>query len=200
MRLMTSWLAAGMVTLAITIGMTLLPGWLDDAGRGKPDMTVMRPGLASALTNSNLVDVLSGVTLREKLEHAEWNGNVLSLELSVTPAKGRPQALFSDVEKLTELAFRQLDNVDRLLVRITERADDRRTLLAAVDVRRSDEWLQRELKSLTYADPVHDELWRHRLRLSFTRAWETRFGPVSGFSAKVLPAPAAEAGSEDVAN
>lgn len=199
MRSKFSWLAAGTATLAITAAMTWLPGLVDKDGHGGQDMVVMRPSHTGGLSNVNLVDVLSRVELREKLGHAEWNGNVLSLELIVSPGKSRPQALFADVEKLIELSFRELNNVTRLLVRITERGEERRTLLAAVDVRRSDKWLSEELQSLSSADPVHDEAWRQKLRLSFTRAWVTRFGSVAGFSARALPSPDAE-GGPDVAN
>ncbi len=195
-----SWLAAGMATLAITAAMTWLPGLADNGARGKQDMVVMHPSQASRLTNVNLVDVLSRLELREKLSHAEWNGTVLSLELALSPGKSRPQALFADVEKLIGLSFRELDNVSRLLIRFAEREGERRTLLAALDVRRSDGWLSDELPSLSSADPVHDEAWRQRLRLSFTRAWESRFGSVAGFSTKALPAPATEADGPDVAN
>ncbi|MDF2835536.1 MAG: hypothetical protein K0Q63_1176 [Paenibacillus sp.] len=195
-----SWLAAGLATLAITAAMTWLPGLADDGARGKRDMVVMRPSQTSRLTNVNIVDVLSRLDLREKLGHAEWNGTVLSLELVVSPGKSRPLALFSDVEKLIGLSFRELDNVDRLLIRIAERDSEGRTLLAALDVRRSDAWLSDDLPSLASADPVHDEDWRQRLRLSFTRAWESRFGSVAGFSTKALPAPAIVADDADVAN
>lgn len=194
-----TWLAAGTATLAITAAMTWLPGLANTGAHSRNDMVVMRPSQTDGLSNVNLVDVLSRTQLREKLGHAEWNGNVLSLELVVSPGKSRPQALFADVEKLIELSFRELGNVNRLLVRMTEREGEGRTLLAAIDVRRSDEWLSEELQSLSSADPVHDEAWRQKLRLSFTRAWVARFGSVAGFSARALPSPAAS-DHTDVAN
>lgn len=200
MRRMTSWLTAGATTLIITLCMTVLPSWIGDGGRGKPEMPVMRPGTFDSLSNVNLVDVLAAVKLRERLKSAEWNGKVLTLELAIAPGKSRPQSLFSDIGKLTNLAFSELGNVDRLLVHVTEREADNKTLLAAVDVRRSDDWLSQELQSMAYADPVHDEEWRRRLRLSFTRAWETRFGKVAGFSAKGLSSPSPDADGQDVAN
>ncbi|MHA6483885.1 hypothetical protein ACX1C1_18500 [Paenibacillus sp. strain BS8-2] len=200
MRNKYPWLVAGMATLAITVAMTWLPGLSYNKSRDGQEVEVMRPADVSRLTNVNIVDVLSRLELREKLGHAEWNGTVLSLELTLSPGKSRPQAIFSDIEQLMELSFRELDNVSRLLVRLSEKNNGKRTLLAAIDVRRSDEWLSEELIKLANADPVHDEVWRQRLRMSFTRAWESRFGPVAGFSAKALPTRTSEAGDTDVAN
>ncbi|GBG12037.1 hypothetical protein PAT3040_06898 [Paenibacillus agaridevorans] len=200
MQRLNGWLTAALATLLITLAMTVVMGWFDGGARAKGEVAVMRQEQNNRLTNVNLVDILAEVPLREKLGHVEWNGNVLTLELIVSPGKNRPQSLFSDVGKLTGLAFREVTNIERLLVRISERGEERKTLLAAIDLRRSDAWLEDELQSMAYADPVHDEVWRQRLRLSFTRAWETRFGSVSGFSADALPTPAEAGEPEDVAN
>jgi hypothetical protein len=200
MQRLNGWLTAALATLLITLAMTVVMGWFEEGARAKGEVAVMRPEQNNRLTNVNLVDILADVPLREKLGHAEWNGNVLTLELIVSPGKSRPQSLFSDIGKLTGLAFREVTNIERLLVRISESGEERKTLLAAIDLRRSDAWLEDELQSMAYADPVHDEVWRQRLRLSFTRAWETRFGPVSGFSADALPTPAEAGEPEDVAN
>jgi hypothetical protein len=148
------------------------------------DIAVFRATPAVKLTNSNLVDVLVAISLNERLNKAEWSNGILSVDLRVSTREGRPAVWFDDVEKLVRVSFLQLENVKRVLIRIVEEKQNGEALLAAVDVRKTDEWLIHELNGLADADPVHDELWRNRLRVSFTSAWEERFGPVSGFTVK----------------
>lgn len=177
-------LTACVTALAATLLFTWLPhaGWQNSANRG--DVAVFRTTPVVRLSNNNLVDVLIATQLHERLNKAEWNNGVLSIDMRVSTIEGRPAIWFSDVEKLIRVSFIQLENVKRILIRIIEEQTEGDALLAAVDVRKTDDWLIAELEHLAQADPVHDELWRKRLRVSFTSAWEKRFGPVSGFTVK----------------
>jgi len=136
----------------------------------------------SKLSNHNIVEVMLGIQLSSKLGKVEWQNATLLVELRVDPLHGRPEAWFHDVDKLIELSYVQLSNVKRVLIRLIEMEKTGGRLMAAIDVRSSDEWLADEIAFLKYSDPVHEEIWRQRLRISFTSAWEERFGPVTGYT------------------
>ncbi|MEK3881458.1 hypothetical protein [Paenibacillus sp. PL2-23] len=184
------------IALAATLLITASAGWLPAAMKQSREagghIAVFHGEPIIQLSNANIVDALAAVELQERLGHAEWRNAVLSLELLVPSGSGRPAAWFSDIEKLITLSFLQLNNVNRLLVRIMEWDEGGKRLLAAVDVRASDGWLQDERFQLPISDPVHDEGWRQRLRLSFTSAWIERFGLPAGYSAHAKREQAAD--------
>ncbi|REK77257.1 hypothetical protein [Paenibacillus paeoniae] len=186
MRIDRSIVIACAVTLVITIGGAWLPHTMMKTRDSGGEVAVFRGAPIEHLTNSNIVDALVGVDLRERLGHVEWMNAVLTLELVVPSEGGRPEQWFDDVETLIGVSYKQLDNVNRLLIRIVQSDGDRRRLLAAVDVRRGDAWLSSEWGELRHSDPVHDELWRQRLRLSFTSEWWDRFGKPEGYSARSI--------------
>ena len=136
----------------------------------------------SKLSNYNLVEVMIGLHLSSKLGRVEWHNAALLVELRIDPEKGRPEAWFQDVGRLIELSFVQLSNVKRILIRLIETEQAGGRLMTAVDVRSTDDWLAEEIAYLKYSDPVHEEMWRQRLRVSFTSVWEERYGPVTGYT------------------
>jgi len=136
----------------------------------------------SRLSNHNIVEVMLGLHLSTKLGRVEWQNAALVVELRVDPVKGRPEIWFHDVNRLIELSFVQLTNVKRILIRMMETEQAGGRLMTAVDVRSTDEWLTEEITYLKYSDPVHEEVWRQRLRVSFTSVWEERYGPVKGYT------------------
>ncbi|MHA7963604.1 hypothetical protein ACX93W_05605 [Paenibacillus sp. CAU 1782] len=184
MRSIMPWLTAGVATLVITL---LLGLALDGMGSGEGDLPAIRHAEPERLGDSNLVEVLAGVPLKERLGRVEWNGSELTLELRVSSTEGRPDVWFDDAKSFIELSFGQLDNVKRLLFRIAESGHGaERRLLAVMDIRAEDPWLKEELDTLALWNPVHDEIWRKRLRLRLTAAWNERFGASSGYTATPL--------------
>ncbi|MCA0754421.1 hypothetical protein KP806_05120 [Paenibacillus sp. N4] len=176
--------AALLAVLAVTILLSVLPNAGLHTRPGKGDVAVFKVTPAIRLTNRNLVDVLISMQLDERLNHTVWSNGVLSVDMSVNPASGRPAAWFADIEKMLRVSFLQLENVKRVLIRIVEERKDGKVLLAAIDVRKTDSWLLYDMDALKNADPIHDTKWRERLRISLTAAWEEHFGRASGFSVK----------------
>lgn len=185
-------LTACAITLVVTIGLAWLPEAMNRSENSRTEAAVFRGTPILHLTHTNIVDVLAAVPLRERLGRAEWKGSVLSLDLLVPYNGGRPEAWFNDIEKLIDVSFFQLENVKRLLVKIVESGEEGERLLAAVDIRETDTWLDSSLKELKLSDPAHNEKWRQRLRLSFTKAWIDRFGPPAGYSAQSAQKPTAD--------
>ncbi|MDQ0058197.1 hypothetical protein [Paenibacillus harenae] len=184
MRISKPLLTACLATIALTLLFSALPHQIWKSNNGREEVAVFRPAPVVRLSNQNLVDVLISAQLSERIKKADWHNAILSIDLKVDTEEGRPTAWFADVERLLRVSFLQLENVRRVLVRIVEDREEQPRLLAAVDVRKTDDWLDAELDLLRHADPVHDELWRNRLRVSFTAAWEERFGRVSSYSAE----------------
>lgn len=192
MRTGTAFLTACAVTLVLTLSIAWLPEAIMNNKGDDGGVPVFRGTPVVHLTNANIVDAMIGVPLHERLGHAEWRNSVLSLDLLVPSESGRPAVWFDDVEQLVRVSFLQFDNVNRLLIRIVESDGEKRRLLAAVDVRANDAWLNDSTGSVAFSDPVHDETWRKRLRLSFTTAWIERFGMPTGYSAHSKKTPATE--------
>ncbi len=185
MKLAKPLLLACVITIGATLLLSLLPYLSSGGAQHAREIAVFHAEPINRLTNSNMVDALVAAKLHERLHHVEWRGGVLAVTIRVGPEGGPPSGWFADIAKLVRLSFEQLGNVKRLLVRIAEEQPAGSVrLLAAADVRKTDSWLQRDMELLERADPVHDEQWRERLRVSFTAAWEERFGQVSGFTAR----------------
>lgn len=182
MRIGTALLTACAVTLVMTLGIAWLPKAMLDHKSDDRGIPVFNGTPIVHLTNGNIVDALLGVPLHERLGRVEWRNSVLSFDLLVPSDGGRPAAWFDDVEQLVRVSYLQFDNVNRLLIRIVEQDGERKRLLAAVDVRANDAWLNDPSGSISFSNPVHDESWRKRLRLSFTTAWIERFGVPAGYS------------------
>ncbi|MGO4373454.1 hypothetical protein [Paenibacillus sp. 2TAB19] len=182
MRISKPLLTACLATIALTLLFSALPHHIWKTAKERGEVAVFHPAPVARLSNQNLVDVLISAQLNERIKKADWHNAILSIDLKVNAEEGRPASWFSDVEKLLRVSFLQLENVKRVLVRIVEDTPQEPRLLAAVDVRKTDSWLDTELDALRYADPVHDERWRKRLRVSFTAAWEERLGRVSSYS------------------
>ncbi|WP_042162568.1 hypothetical protein [Paenibacillus gorillae] len=184
MRMAKPYLAGLLAALAVTLVLAWLPHLHKETGR---DVSVFHPTPATKLTNSNLVDAMVGLQLSGQLAKVEWKHTILSVEMKLPDAAGQSQRWAEDMEKLIRLSFLQMDNVSRILLRYVEGNEQGTSrLLFAIDVRKGDNWLLDEIDQLSQADPIHDERWRERLRISFTSAWEQRFGPAESYTAVPL--------------
>ncbi len=184
MKVGKSLIIACAAVLAITISFAWLPHFLWQGTNTRHTVPVFHTKPITRLTNSNIVDVLIDLQLHEKIGKVDFSHAMVTIELRVDPLKGRPEGWFKDVEKLVRGLFHPIQNVKRILVRMIETEEEGGRLLAAVDVRSTDEWLKEEMSVLKYADAIHDTIWRERLRVSFTTAWEERFGPVASYKAE----------------
>ncbi|MFC4777557.1 hypothetical protein ACFO9Q_12240 [Paenibacillus sp. GCM10023252] len=182
-----------MTTMAAVLLISLLPHgeWKSPAQR--EEISVFRNMPYKRIGNDNLVDAMVSLQLSERLTKVEWKSAVLSVDVRVDSGASQPERWFADVEKLIRLSFLHMENVNRLLVRFVEykpnagagsmNSHTAMRLLFAADIRKSDQWLADSLDGMKEADPIHSELWRKRLRLSFTSAWNERFGKVTPYTA-----------------
>ncbi|SFE91419.1 hypothetical protein SAMN04487969_10967 [Paenibacillus algorifonticola] len=207
MRMARPYLLALVFVLAVMAGLSLLPDMRKS--ESGTDVAVFRPSAATRLTNSNLVDMMIGLQLATPILRVEWENSLLTVEFKVKAGKGLPAEWTRDVEQLLRLSFARMENVNRVLIRYAVPADEaalpsnasvargertdladsttKSRLLLAADIRRTDSWLA-SLGELGNADPLHDEIWRERLRMSNTSEWTKWYGPVPTYSTR----PAAE--------
>ncbi|AJY77175.1 hypothetical protein [Paenibacillus beijingensis] len=193
-RMLAAWAAA----LAAVLLLGLLPFKQTDgngSGAAVREMMVFNPEAEGRMNNRNLVDLLTGLELSQRMTRVGWNNAVLSVDLVVPAEGGYSDDWFRDVNKLVHLAFRQVDNVSRLLVRCSSEfpagqqaasapgdapaAFAEGDLLFSADVRKSDAWLKDKGEEAPPTDPVRNREWRNRLRLHFTSEWDARFGSSS---------------------
>ncbi|GLX68983.1 hypothetical protein [Paenibacillus glycanilyticus] len=177
-----AYLTALGAALAVTAVIGLLPHSGVHSGR---EVAVFHPTGLKRLTSSNLVDAIIGLQLNGNVGKVDWNQAVLTVEMRADEEK-QADRWYKDMEKLIRLSFTQMDNVNRLLIRYVDAKDNGRMLFAA-DVRRTDSWLSEHLSELSDADPLHDELWRKRLRIAYTSFLEERLGPIDTYSTAPLP-------------
>ncbi|GIQ61746.1 hypothetical protein PACILC2_03140 [Paenibacillus cisolokensis] len=172
---------------AATLAAAVLISWLPQLGRESPsrrEVAVFRPDTAKRLTGGNIVDALIGLRLSDKIGRVGWRNAVLAVDIKVPAGEGDPGVWFRDVKKLLRMSFAQMENVNRLLVRYMEEAPpgapphSSGAMLFAIDARRTDDWVAGRMDELDAADPVTDDMWRKRLRLTFAKRWEERFGPI----------------------
>lgn len=166
-------LFASAITLVITVILSVLPHDFPSVTAPSNDVAVFRSVPVKRLSSDNLVDSMIGLQLKLKLKHVVWQQAVLSVDLSIEEIGNNTKVWMSDLEKLLDLSFIKAANVNRVLVRFVSPdsssgngAVNTNRVIAATDVRRSDEWLTTDLPKLGNSDPLADILWRQRLRLS----------------------------------
>ena len=175
---------ASTVTVSVTVLLSVLQPHADmRMTEGGRDKAVFRPSIVKRLGSDNLVDSMIGLRLSLKLKKVEWKQGVLSADLSAEDMPDDLKAWMSDMERMLYLAFVQTDNVSRVLIRIVESDRGAETqpahgyrMLAAADIRRTDDWLATDLTRVGEANPVLDDAWRARLRMTLTGTVISRFG------------------------
>ncbi|MCQ6558039.1 hypothetical protein [Paenibacillus mendelii] len=164
--------SAAVAALAAAL-LLLIPLGNPRTDRDRDELAVFHSAPITRISYDNLVDSMIGLRLSLPIRKVDWKQAVLSLDLSVEGRTEDSQGWMADLERLLYLAFVQTDNVNRVLVRFVADADpqfasQKTSLYAAVDVRRSDTWIETDLSALDSAQPRTDSLWRQRLRMTFT--------------------------------
>ncbi|MBW7457606.1 hypothetical protein ACFOLF_05325 [Paenibacillus sepulcri] len=174
---------ASAVTLAITVLLTALPHFRQDMPQRSGDIAVFRLMPIKQLTSGNLVDSMIGLQLSLAIRKVAWNQAALSIDLVVDGRGNENREWAADLQRLLELAFVRTDNVNRVLVRFVEpipsggdTARSAARVLAAADVRKTDDWLATELTGLAETDLLSSPEWRQRLRLSVSQEGLIRLG------------------------
>lgn len=180
-----AYLTALGAALVVTAVIGLMPHSGISPGKGKGEVAVFHPSEMKRLTSSNLVDAIIGLQLTGRLGKVDWSQAVLTVEMRADEEK-QAERWYRDMEKLIRLSFTQMENVNRLLIRYVDTKENSHMLFAA-DIRRTDSWLMDHLNELSDADPLHDELWRKRLRIAYTSYLEERLGPIDTYSTAPVP-------------
>lgn len=96
------------------------------------------------LSNHNLVDQLSGLSLNHSIRRVDWKGSILSVDLKIDQ-KSQKIDTYQDMFLLSHFAFSQTDNVNQLLIRIMDANSDE--MLLALDGKRQ-QWDKAQAKQV----------------------------------------------------
>ncbi|MBB3109278.1 hypothetical protein FHS18_001330 [Paenibacillus phyllosphaerae] len=169
MKIWKRLIASAAAAIMVTVILSVLPMAERHKLASEGAVAVFRAVPVKRLSNENLVDSIIGQQLKLPIRKAEWKQGVLSLDLAIDTRPDRIDIWMSDLERLLDLSFLQTVNVNRLLVRFVAypAVPGPYKLQAAVDVRRTDSWLSKELAAVDGARPDEDSQWRQKLRMTF---------------------------------
>lgn len=180
MRIWRRYAAAAAAAIAGLVLLAYLPSVLQQQSAAKQkEVAVFRAEPIKRLTNSNMVDAFIALQLNDRLMNVKWDHAILTVELLISGNKEHAGEWFQDAWKIIRLSFAQTENVNRLIIRFKAQEQEEQggntntRMLFAMDVRRSDSWLQSQINHLEAVDPLAQPLWKKRLRLNFSPYWES---------------------------
>ncbi|MBJ6363523.1 hypothetical protein ACFOQM_20070 [Paenibacillus sp. GCM10012307] len=173
--------AAAIIAVTASLLLSGLPQADLAAGGTRQELAVFKAAQPNLLNYDNVIELLIGLDLQQKIKRVDLNRGVLAIDLAAA-RRSTAESLNRDMLELFRLCFIQKNNVDRLLIRVLDhqpqagpgKAAVARELLVSADVRRSDEALA-ELLPLLNAGDLLEESWSKRLRLHFTPLWHERY-------------------------
>ncbi|WP_028561298.1 hypothetical protein [Paenibacillus pinihumi] len=174
--------AAAAIAVTASLVLSALPMADLAAGGTRHELAVFRAVQPKLLNYDNVVELLSGLGLQQKIKRVDLNRGVLAVDL-LTGKRSTAESLNGDVLELLRLGFIRMENVERLLVRVLEcpeaagdvQASLAPSLLLSADVRKTDESLA-EIIPILHAGDLLEGSWSKRLRLSYTPLWRERYG------------------------
>jgi hypothetical protein len=104
---------------------------------------VFQPTKLKWLTDDNLVDILSKLSLQEQMTKVGWDHAILTIDLLGTT----PDDVWDDMGRMIGFSFGEVHNVRQVLIRVYKDKGEGRTLLLAAETRRID-WTDKELAGL----------------------------------------------------
>jgi hypothetical protein len=134
---------------------------------------VFQPTKLKGLTDDNLVDILSKMSLQDPLTKVSWDHAILTIDLLGTI----PDDVWADLGRIIGFSYGEVHNVRQVLIRVYKDKGEGRTLLLAAETRRSD-WTDKELARLQRSTFMMDPAVASKIRLSVSpsgRRWITSF-------------------------
>jgi hypothetical protein len=136
-------------------------------------VSVFQPTKLKWLTDDNLVDALSKLSLQDQLMKVGWDHAILTIDLLGTV----PDDVWEDIGRLIGFSYGEVHNVRQVLIRVYKDKGEGRTLLLAAETRRSD-WTEKELDGLQQSTFMMDPAIASKIRLTVSpsgRRWITNF-------------------------
>lgn len=144
---------------------------------GKRAVAAFNPDGETVLSDSSLVDDLSGLPLKLHISQADWDEGTLSVDLKVLEEPVSVQTVYKDLAEMLEFCFADKANVNQLYLRFmaVDPWTGARYLLLAANVNRA-EWdagLLEELRGMK--DEPFPERMVEAYRLTLTNLWLKQF-------------------------
>lgn len=137
-------------------------------------VAVFQPNSGNWLTDDNLVDALTNLSLHDRLVRVGWDHAILTVDLlGVSPID-----VWADMGRLIAFAYLEERNVKQLLIRVyVDRIEGARSLMLAAETRKSD-WSEEDLSDPLLTTRLADSEQASKIRLSVTpsgKRWLANF-------------------------
>jgi hypothetical protein len=165
------WIILLLTAIVAVAGIGLLPQLEQQLQQRRQSIAVFQPSKAKLLTDDRLVDVMSQLPLHSRLMKVGWDHAILTVDL----LKEQPDEVWEDMTELILFSYSEVHNVRQVLIRIYQDQGVERTLLMAVETRKSD-WDLKELAELRSSIFLLNPQFSSKIRLAFTpagRRWLT---------------------------
>ncbi|KKO52008.1 hypothetical protein [Paenibacillus sp. DMB20] len=178
MRRFKSLWGLGIPAAATVILMALISSlYYNNGSLRKSSVAAFNPADETVLSDSSLVDDLSGLPLKLHISQADWDDGTLSVDLKVTEEPVTVQTVYKDLAEMLTFSFVDKANVDQLYLRFmaVDQWTGARYLLLAANVSRG-EWdpgLLEELRGMK--DEPFPERMVQAYRLTQTNLWLKQF-------------------------
>ncbi|RKP57060.1 hypothetical protein D7Z26_03480 [Cohnella endophytica] len=150
--------------LVVVLSLSRLPSVERGFQERRQAVAVFQPNTSNWLTDDNLVDALSKLSLTDRLVKVGWDHAILTVDL----LGDAPIDAWADMGKLLAFAYAEERNVKQLLIRVyVDRSGGNRSLMLAAETRKSD-WSEEELADPLLTTRLADIEQASKIRLSVT--------------------------------
>lgn len=168
-------LAALLLSVAITAGLTLLPH-LDNAQQGGLQPAFLNKG--EDLTDRNIVDFMTKMQMHMRIRKVELNRSIVSIDLSANAGVAKTDAL-QDLYELPQYIFAHTTNINQIFVRVLDTNQDPAksaggSLVAALDAKR-DSWMPDTPRMAPVSADELSQYIQSHYHVTFTAKWDQRF-------------------------
>jgi hypothetical protein len=167
------WCLLSVVGIFVTVWLSQLPDLEQGLQKRRQAVLVFQPMKVKWLTDDNLVDGLSKLSLQDQLTKVGWDHAILTIDLLGT----LPDDVWEDMGQLIVFSYAEVHNVRQVLIRVYKDKGERRTLLLAAETRKSD-WTDQELAELKLSTLRLDSVSASKIRLTVSpsgRRWFSNF-------------------------
>lgn len=173
------WIARIIIATCISISLAMLLSFLPQLDVLEQwqnrNISVFNNTSLHQLSDVNMVDSLTNISLHLDVSRVEWNNHDLSLDLATTTTVGYNAVVFEDLRELIDFGLLETSNVKRVFIRIltTDEESGRKQLLIAAEARRENLTLQ-DLRKLKKNKPTAQNYLNSEFSMTYTKLWNDR--------------------------
>ncbi|PZE21951.1 hypothetical protein [Paenibacillus xerothermodurans] len=168
------WLPRFLVTLLLSVGVAMLLSYLPRLENGATS-PLYRAAKAESVSDANIVDVMSGMRLNERIRRVEVTHAIVSVDVLASSSSTKEE-IMGDVHMITQTLFRRSTNINQVLIRVLNGSTGRTgpTLLLAADAAR-DKWERSGADADQLTPREMEQYLQSSLRMTYTPLWRELF-------------------------